>query len=198
MQKIHIAHSDRPIKFYNLDAIIGKKDILPQSFFERRVLAVAQELLGMYLVRRFPGGRTSASMIMETEAYDGERDLACHASKGRTARTEVMYGPAGCWYVYLCYGMHHMLNIVTGPRDYPAAVLIRAVSDFKPGPGIVTREMQITRILNGAKAARRSGLWIEDRGSGVSSKDIMRTSRIGVDYAQEWAQKPYRFILRSH
>lgn len=175
-----------------------KKDILPQSFFERRVLAVSQGLLGMYLVRRFPDGITCASKITETEAYDGERDLACHASKGRTQRNEVMYGPAGHWYVYLCYGVHHMLNIVTGYRDYPAAVLIRAVSDFRPGPGIVTREMRITRILNGARAARRSGLWIEDRGNAVSPKNITRTPRIGVDYAQEWAWKPYRFILRSH
>lgn len=173
-----------------------KKNILPQSFFERRVLVVAQELLGMHLVRRFPDGRTRAAMIIEAEAYDGERDLACHASKGRTQRNEVMYGPAGCWYVYLCYGMHHMLNIVTGSRDYPAAVLIRAVSDCKPGPGIVTREMLITRTLNGAPAVRRSELWIEDRGSAVPPKNIVRTPRIGVDYAQEWAQKPYRFYVK--
>src|SRR5689334_6473336 len=92
----------------------------------RKTIALARWLLGKHLVRR-QRGRTEARLITEVEAYDGERDLACHARAGRTARTEVMYGPGGVWYVYLCYGVHEMLNLVVGPRDWPAAVLIRGV-----------------------------------------------------------------------
>ncbi|HUJ43371.1 MAG TPA: DNA-3-methyladenine glycosylase [Opitutaceae bacterium] len=156
--------------------------------------AVARSLLGKFLVRAAPRGPVAA-MITEVEAYDGERDRACHARYGRTARNAVMYGPGGVWYVYLCYGVHEMLNLVTGPRGHPAAVLIRGVAGAN-GPGRVTKGLRIDRRLNGAPAARRSGLWIEDRGVRVPRGAITATPRIGVDYAGPvWAKKPWRFVL---
>lgn len=167
-------------------------------------------MIGKYLVRKI-GRKKIAIMITETEAYDGPKDLACHASKGRTARTEVMFGEAGHWYVYLVYGMYYMLNIVTGPRDYPAAVLIRA-AQAQPtrgdvegallhhlnGPGKVTRFLGIDKRLNTSPAAKAAGLWIEDRGVRIRKSEIMRTPRIGIDYAGEkWAMKPWRFVLQN-
>ena len=171
-----------------------KRTILKNKFFNRPVLEVAPELLGKYLVRRFPRGKISAYMITETEAYDGEKDLANHAKNGRTERTEIMYGEAGHWYVYLCYGMHFMLNIVTGPKDYPAAVLIRGLSKLD-GPGIITQELAIKKDMNGKISLPEYGLWIEDRGMKIPKKNIVRTSRIGVEYAGKWAKKPYRFVF---
>lgn len=168
--------------------------ILGPKFFDRPALVVARELLGKYLVRR-AGGRTTALMITEVEAYDGPRDRASHASRGRTARNAPMFGPAGRWYVYLCYGMHWMLNIVTGPKDYPAAVLIRGAGDAA-GPARLTKYLKIDRRLNGRPASRESGLWFEDREVRVPASRIRRAPRIGVDYAGEWAKKPYRFMIR--
>ena len=136
-------------------------------------------------------------MITEVEAYDGERDMACHARNGRTARNAVMYAPGGVWYVYLCYGVHELLNLVTGPRGYPAAVLIRGV-DRASGPGRLTRALRIDRRLNGTPASPEGGLWIEDRGVRVPRGAIQTTPRIGVDYAGPvWARKPWRFVLRK-
>ena len=134
-------------------------------------------------------------MIVETEAYDGERDLACHARAGRTARTEVMYRAGGVWYVYLCYGVHEMLNLVVGPADWPAAVLIRGV-EGAVGPGRVTKALAIDRKLNGQNATGgECGLWIEDRGVRVPRACIKATTRIGVDYAGPvWSKKPWRFV----
>ena len=165
--------------------------ILQQDFFKRPVLSVAPELLGNYLV-----SQNGEGMITEVEAYDGPLDLACHGRFGRTKRTEVMFGPAGHWYVYCIYGMYWMLNIVTGDEGYPSAVLIRGVGDWK-GPGILTRELEITGALNGKEATNTSGLWIEDRGSSLEKYDSIRTARIGVAYAGEWAKKPYRFLLQE-
>jgi DNA-3-methyladenine glycosylase len=155
----------------------------------------ARGLLGKYLVRRFDDGREEARLIVETEAYHSAEDLACHASKGRTPRTGVLFGAGGVWYVYLCYGIHEMLNLVTGPADHPAAILIRGVSGLI-GPGRLTKHLHITRALNGLPAAKKSGLWIEDRGTLVLPEQISRTPRIGVDYAGPiWSQKPWRFVL---
>ncbi|HWB02484.1 MAG TPA: DNA-3-methyladenine glycosylase [Verrucomicrobiales bacterium] len=157
----------------------------------------ARGLLGKYLVRRFDDGREEARLIVETEAYHSAEDLACHASKGRTKRTEVMHGPAGVWYVYLCYGIHEMLNLVTGPADHPAAVLIRGVEGLI-GPGRLTRHLQITRALNGSPAAKKTGLWIEDRGFVPAAEQIDTTARIGIDYSGPvWSQVPWRFLLRK-
>jgi DNA-3-methyladenine glycosylase len=156
---------------------------------------LARWLLGKYLVRRGRGGRTTARLITEVEAYDGENDLACHARVGRTARTAVMYEPGGVWYVYLCYGTHDMLNLVVGPRGWPAAVLIRGVAGIS-GPGRLTKALRINRRLNGAPADRKAGLWLEDRGVRVSPKQIRATPRVGVAYAGPvWARKPWRFMF---
>jgi DNA-3-methyladenine glycosylase len=159
----------------------------------KKTVVLARHLLGKYLVRRRPDGRMQAHLITEVEAYDGERDLASHASRGRTARTEVLYSAGGAWYVYLCYGIHEMLNLVVGPPDYPAAVLIRGI-EAVAGPGRVTRTLGIGRELNGKPASRKSGLWIEDRGVRVPRRAVRASPRVGVHYAGPiWSAKPWRF-----
>lgn len=137
-----------------------------------------------------------ARRIVEVEAYDGPKDRACHASRGRTPRTDVMFRPGGMWYVYLCYGVHEMLNLVTGPRDYPAAILIRGVEGVS-GPGRVTRALGIDRRFNGKTVARATGLWLEDDGFAVPAAKIEATPRIGINYAGEpWVSKPWRLVWR--
>jgi DNA-3-methyladenine glycosylase len=161
----------------------------------KKTVALARWLLGKHLVRRLADGRVDSRMIVETEAYHGESDLACHARAGRTKRTDVMYGPGGVWYVYLCYGIHEMLNLVVGPADWPAAILIRGV-EGAVGPGRVTKTLAIDRKLNRAPAAESSGLWLEDRGVRVPANLIEATPRIGIDYAGPiWAAKPWRFTF---
>ncbi|MDD4988953.1 MAG: DNA-3-methyladenine glycosylase [Candidatus Pacebacteria bacterium] len=168
--------------------------ILGQKFFNRPVVKVSEELLGKYLVRKI-GNREVAYKITEVEAYDGEKDLASHSSKGRTPRTEVLYGEAGYFYVYLCYGMYWMLNIVTEKKDYPSAILIRGIDGFD-GPGKLTRKLKIDRKLNGKSAEPASKLWVEDRGEKIDSKQVKKTPRIGVAYAGPiWSKKKYRFVL---
>ena len=170
--------------------------IMPRDLRSRDTVALARWLLGKTLVREDATGR-STHFITEVEAYDGERDLACHASKGRTKRTEVMYQAGGIWYVYLCYGVHEMLNLVTGPADYPAAVLIRGVKGIA-GPGRLTKRLKIDRQLNGVPAHPSSGLHLEDSGLAITSKHVTAGPRIGVSYAGPvWAHKPWRFVLES-
>ncbi len=170
--------------------------VVLQSFFDRPTEHVARDLLGLVLVRRWRG-REAASTITEVEAYDGFDDRASHAHKGKTARNAVMFGPPGNWYVYLCYGMHWMLNVVTREAGYPAAVLIRGVQDMQ-GPGRLTKHLHVTGTLSGISADDRSGLWIEDRDIDVSPLAIQTTPRIGVAYAGEWAAVPRRFVLKSY
>lgn len=162
----------------------------------QKTVALARWLLGKHLVRRRLDGTVEARMITETEAYDGERDLACHARVGRTRRTEVMYAEGGVWYVYLCYGMHEMLNLVVGPKDWPAAVLVRGVEGAS-GPGRVTKALEIGRALNAMDAtSEMAGLWIEDRGVSIARGAVKVTPRVGVDYAGPvWAGKRWRFIF---
>ena len=136
-------------------------------------------------------------MITETEAYDGFKDKASHARRGKTARNYPMFGEAGRWYVYFTYGMHWMLNIVTEPKDYPAAVLIRAVERIS-GPARLTKFLKIDKRFNNKLAVRKTGLWIEDRGIKFQNSNIKKTPRIGVSYAEEWAKKKYRFIIKTH
>lgn len=168
--------------------------ILSTSFFDRPTLTVARELLGKFLVVRQEDGTEIAVMICETEAYDGPEDRASHAFRGKTKRTNVMFGAAGVWYIYLIYGMYWMLNIVTGPEAYPAAVLIRAVGDYT-GPGKLTKALRIDKRFHEKPASRTTGLWIEDRGEQLQY-EIKQTPRIGVDYAgPHWSQKEYRFLL---
>lgn len=166
--------------------------IPPEAWRSRNTLALARSLLGQKLVRRLPDGSLDARAITEVEAYHGESDLACHASRGRTARTEVLYRLGGVWYVYLCYGIHEMLNLVVGPPGHPAAILIRGVAGLK-GPGRLTRALGIDRRLNGSPAEPRSGLWIE-AAPPPPPREIRRTPRIGVDYSGPvWSAKPWRF-----
>jgi len=168
--------------------------IKAKPLLSRDTVALARSLLGKYLVRLTQEG-VRAARITEVEAYDGEADRACHARNGRTARNAVMYGPGGRWYVYLCYGMHEMLNLVTGPAGYPAAILIRGV-DGASGPGRLTKALGIDRNLNGAACVPESGLWIEDRGGEVPPEAIRALPRVGVDYAgPKWAAMPWRFAI---
>lgn len=172
------------------------RKVLSEKFFARDTLAVARELLGKFLVRKC-GKREEAHMITEVEAYDGHLDRASHASRGKTERNEPMWGPPGRFYVYLVYGMHEMFNIVTGRRGYPAAVLIRGVEGYA-GPGKLTKHLKIDRKMNGKKASRTTGLWVEDRGVKIPSRDIKKTPRVGVHYAGPvWSKKPYRFFLKG-
>lgn len=170
--------------------------ILPVEFQGADTVGLARWLLGKVLVCATQGGRVEA-MITEVEAYDGERDLACHASKGCTPRTEVMYRAGGCWYVYLCYGMHEMLNLVTGPAGEPAAILIRGLEGVN-GPGRLTKRLGIDRRLNGTPAAPASGLHVEDHGLRIPRSRLRRGPRVGVDYAGPvWAAKPWRFWVEK-
>lgn len=171
--------------------------ILSRSYFNRSTLIVARSLVGKYLVR-CRGIDTIAGKIIEVEAYVGPHDKACHASKGRTARTDVLYGLPGISYVYFIYGMYHMLNVVTEEEEFPAAVLIRAIEvegKLIDGPGKVCRQLAIDRSLNRLDLTRGNQLWFEDRGGRIPTKRIGEFPRIGVHYAGEWARKPYRFRL---
>lgn len=185
---------------------------LSRSFYEQSTIGVAKQLLGKFLVRRHSDG-TTVGRIVETEAYIGPQDLACHASRGRTNRTEVMFGPAGHAYVYFIYGFHYMLNLVTESKDYPAAVLIRAVEPLQgidlmqrrrnngslrnlaSGPGKLCQAFAIDRSLNGADLCGNV-IFVEDRGEPVPK--FWATPRIGVDYAGKWKHKPYRFLIRGN
>jgi DNA-3-methyladenine glycosylase len=169
--------------------------VLERGFFARPALVVARELIGKHLVRRI-GNLLIAAPITETEAYVGPHDLACHGSKGRTTRTEVMFGPPGHWYVYFIYGIHWMLNAVTDDEGHPAAVLVRGAGDWN-GPARLTKALRINRRFYGLSIAPETDLWIEDRGLVVPARKIKRTPRIGVDYAGPWAAKPYRFVVNA-
>lgn len=170
----------------------------PSILRQKKAVVLARWLLGKFLVRRFPDGRVEARLITETEAYNGEMDQACHARAGRTKRTAPLYAAGGIWYVYLCYGIHEMLNLVVGPQDWPAAVLIRGV-EGAIGPGRVTKALQINRRLNATSAVDLAGeLWLEDREVKVPRRLIAATPRVGVDYAGPiWSKKHWRFHFDS-
>ena len=164
--------------------------VLSASWFCRPATELAPSLLGKILCRRTEDGVLSFR-ITETECYFGEEDTACHAHRGRTPRTEVMYRAGGCAYVYLCYGMHSMLNLVTGPEGHPEAVLIRGVENIV-GPGRVTKQMKIDRACNGMLLTPDNGLWIEDDGITL---DFTTTPRVGIDYAsREYREIAWRFV----
>lgn len=165
-------------------------DKLDYSFFHRPCLDVARDLVGKILVHETEAG-VFRLRISETEAYWGAEDTACHVSKGRTPRTEVFFADAGTLYVYLCYGMHWMLNIVTGDAEDPQAVLIRACVEA-PGPGKLTKKLGITGSLN--KGSILDGpLWIEDDGFRCA---VLTDKRVGIGYAaQEDQDKPWRFKI---
>lgn len=164
---------------------------LPRSFYERPTLEVARELLGQVLAFRDKRLR-----IVETEAYIGPDDLAAHSARGRrTARNEVMYGPAGHAYVYFIYGMYFCLNLVTEQPGIPAAVLIRAGEPGAKGPGVLCRELGITREHNGLDLTG-SELTVEP--GAPPAEPVVEAPRVGVDYAGEWATKPWRFYLEGN
>lgn len=168
---------------------------LTRAFFNRPTLTVAKKLLGKFLVHEI-GRETVSAMITETEAYCGPNDLASHASRGRTPRTEVMFGPPGHAYVYLIYGMYHCFNIVTGRDGYPTAVLIRAIDAVGVnGPGKLCRYFKIDKTLNNEDLTISRKLWLEDRGIKIKPSQIKRSPRIGVDYAGSYKDKLWRFFL---
>jgi DNA-3-methyladenine glycosylase len=166
-------------------------DRLSPDFFLRDVLEVAPELIGKLLVRRHEDGRVERYKITETEAYRGTEDLACHASKGRTPRSEVMFQEGGKVYVYLIYGQYWLLNLVTGFEGDASAVLIRGIEGF-PGPGRVGRILQLDRSFYGESLIDSTRLWVED---GELVPEIRTSKRIGIDYAGEWAYKLWRFYI---
>ena len=175
------------------------RHILPRTYFNRPTLRVARSLIGKYLVR-VVDGRIIEGKILEVEAYVGSQDKACHASKGRTQRTDVMFGPAGVAYVYLIYGMYHCLNVVTEREEFPSAVLIRAIEidgELIDGPGRLCRALQIDRRLNRVDLTAGESIWFEDRGILVKKGEVGIHPRIGVEYAGEWAKKLWRFRLRT-
>ncbi len=162
---------------------------LPYEFYHRPCLEVARDLVGKVLVHR--GQRLR---ISETEAYCGESDTACHAHKGRTKRTEVLYADAGTVYVYLCYGVHWLLNIITGDIDDPQGVLIRACVDA-PGPGRLTKKLGITGEINRTSAVDSPDIWIEDDGFQC---EIELDKRVGIGYAsQEDQDRLWRFKIKK-
>ena len=162
---------------------------LPYTFFHRHALEVAPELVGKLLVHNGVSLR-----ISETEAYCGENDTACHAHRGRTKRTEVLYADAGTIYIYLCYGMHWLMNVITGDIDDPQGVLIRACVDA-PGPGRLTKALGITGEHNRQSILTSPVLWIEDDGFRC---EVKTDKRVGIGYAsREDQEKPWRFRLVS-
>lgn len=205
---------DRPSTANRQSPIVVPTPI-PRSFYARPTLAVARDLLGTVLVHRLPDGTDLRGRIVETEAYIGEEDSANHAHRGRTARTAVMFGPAGIAYVYFTYGMHHMLNVVTEEEGYPAAVLIRAIEpldgielmqarrgnrpfrDLTNGPAKLCQALAIDRSLNGHDLTSGPPLWIEP-GHAVANADVARTRRVGIDYADARDREaPWRFLIQG-
>ena len=176
---------------------------LGRAFFARPTVDVARELLGCWLVHETDGGRL-AGRIVETEAYVDLDDLASHASKGRTARTEVMFGPPGHAYVYLIYGLHHCFNVVARAEERAGAVLVRAL---EPGAGVAERTDGPGRLCKALGIDRRhnlvdltvptSCLWLERRPADTAAEQIETSPRIGVAYAGEWAVRPWRFYLAA-
>jgi DNA-3-methyladenine glycosylase len=170
----------------------------PRSFFQQSTLKVARALIGMHLVHA-EGSTLRRGRIVETEAYQGPRDLAAHSARGRTARTAVMFGPPGHAYVYFVYGFWNCLNVVTARTGVPHAVLLRALEPVSGmsarsfGPGLLCRALNIDRRLNGVDL-RGDTLWLERAPRGAPAPRIARATRIGVDYAGDWARRPWRFF----
>lgn len=192
------------------------KKKLPRSFYTRDdVVAVSRELLGKLLFTRIDGSITGG-IITETEAYRGPEDRASHAFGGRrTQRTEIMYAQGGTAYVYLCYGMHHLFNVVTNKKDTPHAVLIRAIEPLEgmeimlkrrkrktmeravtAGPGSMSRALGITTAFTGTDLLGNK-IWMEDAGNNPSADEIISSKRIGVDYAGEHAERLWRFTIKG-
>ncbi len=186
-----------------------RSKLLDSRFFNRDTKTVAKELLGKTLYHK-KDGLLYKAIISETEAYHGTEDLACHCSKGLTNRTQVMYGAPGHIYIYLIYGMYHMLNFVSMPNGFPAAVLVRGVQNLQmskdgqnfialpvatDGPGKLTKQMQIDKTYNRLKISPDNNLWLTDENIIIPDTQIKTGKRIGVDYAKEWADKAWRYSI---
>ena len=165
---------------------------LGKDFFNRDCLEVAPDLVGKVIVRKQENGEEIRVRITETEAYRGTEDNACHASKGRTSRTDILYRESGLIYVYLCYGIHWLMNVITGEPEQPQGVLFRAGENYC-GHARLTKRLGVDKSFNGRSFTEDDEIWIEDDGK----KFPIRTDRrVGIDYAgEEWASKPWRFIL---
>ena len=189
---------------------------LPRSFFLRSTGYVARELLGCRLVRELNGDRLTG-IIVETEAYIGEKDLACHARVGRTQRTKVLYGPPGFTYVYFTYGMHWLLNLVTEREGFPAAVLIRAIQplggiesmqvqrgdkalpQLANGPAKLTQAMGISLKENGLDCCQADSLIYIEKDAKMPNPSIVATPRIGLGKTPEpWFSKPWRYLVKEN
>lgn len=176
--------------------------VLPRTFYNRDAETVARALLGKLLVR-VEDSVERVGRIVEAEAYLGPHDLAAHSSKGRTPRTEVMFGPPGHAYVYIIYGMHHCLNAVSEAEGRASAVLIRALEPIANiqggtnGPGRLCRALNIDRRLNGHDLTTGE-LYFAEPDPPANPFEIVATTRVGVDYAGEWATKPLRFYIRGN
>ncbi len=169
------------------------KSRIPKTWFQNHdALFIAENLIGKTLVREFESGEIIRSKIIETEAYLGPEDLACHASKGKTARTSIMFDQGGTVYVYLIYGMYWMLNFVTGKEEEPQAVLIRGIENCI-GPGRLGKFLELDKSFYGEDLDISTRIWLEDT---EAEGKIIATPRIGIDYAGEiWINKPWRFVL---
>lgn len=166
---------------------------LIKRFYIDDVIQIAPKLPGKLLCRKFEDGIIKKFAMTEVEAYRGTEDIACHASKGRTPRTEIMFHEGGVVYVYLIYGMYWLLNIVTGKENDASAVLIRGVEGIS-GPGRVGRALKLDKTFYGEDLITSDRLWIEETGIRT---DYTATSRVGIDYAGEpWVSKPWRFIKK--
>jgi len=167
--------------------------ILSKEYFAHPATHLAPDLLGKLLCRIDEDGRVIKARITETECYFGEEDTACHAHKGRTPRTETLYQRGGIAYVYLCYGMHELFNVITGPADHPEGVLIRGVEGAE-GPGRATKLLGITRKYNTLDLTPENGLWLEDDGS---HPEYTAHPRVGIGYASEADQaRLWRFKVK--
>ncbi|MDR2931106.1 MAG: DNA-3-methyladenine glycosylase [Propionibacteriaceae bacterium] len=168
---------------------------LGPDFYRRDVLEVAPALLGKLVCHVTGDGKTLRGRVTEVEAYRGEQDTACHARVGRTKRTEPLYHVGGCAYVYLCYGIHRLMNVVTGPQDMPQAVLLRGLADVS-GPGRLTRALGVELADNLTDLTTSSVLWLED--DAHVPQHIDTTGRIGIGYASAEDQaRPWRWVDRS-
>ncbi len=163
--------------------------VLPNEFYKKDTKKIALDLLECDMVREI-NKKIFSFQVKEVEIYEGFRDRASHAFRGKTKRNELMFKEGGVFYIYLIYGMHFMLNVVTQKKDYPAAILIRKIENYD-GPGKITKNLNINKSLNGARIEKSSGLWFEKK---QRKCKIKKLPRIGIDYAGEpWKSKPLRF-----
>lgn len=190
---------------------------LPRSFYTRDdVVSISKELLGKFLFTHF-NNQLTGGMITETEAYRGQTDKASHAYNGRrTSRTEIMYSEGGTAYIYLCYGIHHLFNVVTNEKEIPHAVLIRAIEPVEGidrmlkrrnkkkadysltgGPGALSQALGILTKQTGEDLLGNK-IWIEDRGVTIKKSEIISSTRVGVDYAGSHAGWKYRFYIKRN